>query len=260
MRCEARLAYADPSAALLFLTTAFGLRELTRKARPDGSLMAWLAFGHSMVMIGGSGPAHHQLSTPRLTGKPTAEINVSVDDIDRHFLRATAAGAVIVMPLEDTPWGLRQYRAVDPEGHGWHFMKPLRDVRDGKSTTEAMEPRLFYADERAALEFLDRALGLEERARVDNRDGSIMAWLGCGENSMMISRSDTPSGRHSPSETSGPSAMINLHVDDVDARYRRAVDQGARIGTALEDTSWGFRRFEAVDPEGHRWHVMQPLA
>ena len=58
MRCEARLAYDDEKTALEFLTKAFGLHEQTRMQGPDDSLMAWLEFGRSTLMIGRSGPEH----------------------------------------------------------------------------------------------------------------------------------------------------------------------------------------------------------
>ena len=104
-------------------------------------------------------PRAHNLYSPRQTGKPTAEVNVMVDDIDGHFHRATAAGAVIGTPLEDARWGYRHYEAVDPEGHGWHFMKPLQDLRQGKQhpkgwsfalSTPTSEPR-WSSDRRIRL-------------------------------------------------------------------------------------------------------------
>jgi uncharacterized glyoxalase superfamily protein PhnB len=258
--CEARLAYDDEKAALAFLTAAFGLREQARMENLDGSLMAWLAFGQSTLMIGRSGPARHNLYSPRQTGKPTAEVNVAVDGIDAHYHRARAAGAEIGAAPVDAQFGVRHYRAVDPEGHGWHFMKPLQDLRSGKATPERLELRLAYADERAALDFLTRAFGFREEARLDNPDGSFMAWLGFGGSVVMIGRADPALRQHSPQETARPTAMLNLRVEDVDAHYRHAVAQGARIVTDLEDTLWGHRRYEAVDPEGNRWHVLQESA
>ena len=182
-----------------------------------------------------------------------------VDDIDGHFHRATAAGAVIGTPLEDARWGYRHYEAVDPEGHGWHFMKPLQDLRQGKPAPEGLELRLVYTDERAALEFLTGAFGFREQARLDNPDGSIMAWLGFGDGFVMIGRADAAQRQHSPSETAKPTAMLNLHVDEINAHYQRTVSQGARIVTELDDTFWGYRRYEAVDSERNRWHIMQKL-
>jgi uncharacterized glyoxalase superfamily protein PhnB len=95
------LAYDDERSALAFLTTAFGLHEQARIGGPDHSLIARLAFGDSILMIGRSGAEHHNLYSPRQTGKPTAEVNVSVDDLDGYFHRARAAGAAIGTPLED---------------------------------------------------------------------------------------------------------------------------------------------------------------
>lgn len=259
-RCEPRLAYDDEEAALAFLTSAFGLREQARMKNLDDSLMAWLAFGRGTIMIGRSGPLGHNLYSPRLTGKPTAEVNVTVDDIDGHFNRASATGAVIVTHLEDAHRGIRHYRALDPEGHGWHFMKPLEDVKTGNATPERLELRLVYADVQAALSFLTRAFGFREQARIGNPDGSFMAWLGIGDAIVMIGPADADQRQYSPSETGRPTGMLNLHVDEIDQHYHRAVAQGARIVTELEDTPWGMRRYEAVDPEGNRWHVMQELS
>ena len=48
-----------------------------------------------------------------------------MDDIDAHYARARAAGAVIVGDLVDQDFGFRTYRAIDPEGHRWFFGAPL---------------------------------------------------------------------------------------------------------------------------------------
>ncbi len=44
-----------------------------------------------------------------------------VEDPDAHHDRARAAGAEIVMPLTDQPYGSREYAALDPEGNVWSF-------------------------------------------------------------------------------------------------------------------------------------------
>ena len=46
---------------------------------------------------------------------------VYVDDVDEHYARAKAAGAVILSEPEDGP-PARRYRAEDLEGHRWMFM------------------------------------------------------------------------------------------------------------------------------------------
>jgi len=51
---------------------------------------------------------------------------VEVDDVDEHFERARAAGATILSEPEDVPdFGVRHYRAEDPEGHRWMFSQDI---------------------------------------------------------------------------------------------------------------------------------------
>jgi uncharacterized glyoxalase superfamily protein PhnB len=48
---------------------------------------------------------------------------IYLDDVDKHFEVAKAAGAEIVHPPKDAPYG-RNYWANDPEGHPWFFTEP----------------------------------------------------------------------------------------------------------------------------------------
>lgn len=125
-----RLAYRDEVAALEFLTRAFGLveRRESRMEHPDG-MLAWLALGDGVVMIGRSGEQRHGLHSPLEAGASTAMVNVYVPDIDAHYRRAEAEGARIVTPLEDMFWGDRRYEALDLEGHRWHFAARMSEIR-----------------------------------------------------------------------------------------------------------------------------------
>jgi len=48
-------------------------------------------------------------------------IYVALHDVDSHYHRARAAGAEIVMEIQDTDYGSRDYSARDLEGNLWHF-------------------------------------------------------------------------------------------------------------------------------------------
>jgi PhnB protein len=48
-----------------------------------------------------------------------------VEDPDAAFDRAVAAGAKVVWPVADQPYGWRIGRIVDPYGHHWEIGKPL---------------------------------------------------------------------------------------------------------------------------------------
>ena len=56
---------------------------------------------------------------------------VAVDDVDAHHVRAVAAGATVIRPVENSPEaGMRLYTAEDPEGHRWMFGQRLAGERD----------------------------------------------------------------------------------------------------------------------------------
>lgn len=42
-----------------------------------------------------------------------------VPDADAAYARAVAAGAVVIRPLQDTPYGSREFAVKDPKGHSW---------------------------------------------------------------------------------------------------------------------------------------------
>ena len=45
------------------------------------------------------------------------EIVLEVEDVDAAFDAAERAAARVVEPLRDRPWGLRDFRVVDPDGY-----------------------------------------------------------------------------------------------------------------------------------------------
>jgi RNA polymerase sigma-70 factor (ECF subfamily) len=135
------------------------------------------------------------------------------------------------------------------------------------SRTPAMYPRLTYADEVAALEHLTRVFQFTERreARMGEAgdDEGMLAWLEFGDGVIMIGRA-TDAARdvhhlHNPREVGHATVMIMVTVEDIDAHYTHAVAEGATITMPIEDAFYGYRRYEADDLEGHRWHFHEPL-
>ena len=52
---------------------------------------------------------------------------------------------------------------------------------------------------------------------------------------------------------------VILHVSDVDAFHRRALEQGLAPTTAPVDAPWGERYFHISDPDGHELSFARPL-
>lgn len=120
------LLYEDGAAAIEFLTSAFGFREVLRSQSPEGRVWhAELAIGDGEIMLGEPGP---QYKSPKRLGETTVGIHVYVADVDGHYERARAAGAEIRAEPADQEYGDRRYTAVDPEGHEWFFAQKIREV------------------------------------------------------------------------------------------------------------------------------------
>ena len=52
---------------------------------------------------------------------------------------------------------------------------------------------------------------------------------------------------------------VIFYVSDVDALYRRAIEQGLSPDSPPSDATWGERYFHLSDPDGHELSFAQPL-
>jgi uncharacterized glyoxalase superfamily protein PhnB len=120
---------------------------------------------------------------------------------------------------------------------------------------------LAYADAPAAIEFLTKAFGFEERFRMELPDGSVgHAELGLGDEVVVMLASEWPAGGLvSPLKLPAVHAQIHVRVDDVDAHHACARAEGATIAAEPADQDYGERSYRAIDPEGHRWIFGMPL-
>ena len=120
-------------------------------------------------------------------------------------------------------------------------------------------PYLLYTDVAAAIEFLQRAFGFEEVLRYTGAQGYVNhAETRLGDD--VIYMGDPGDEYRNPAALGGATVLIGVHgVEDVDALCERARDAGAEITEEPADQEYGERRFSAVDPEGHKWFVAQPI-
>jgi uncharacterized glyoxalase superfamily protein PhnB len=117
------LLYEDATAAVEWLTSAFGFRE-TNRIELDGSVNhAELDVGDGSIVYLGHPPGE-AFRNPKHAGL-TSLVYVYVEDVDAHYAHAKEAGAEIVEELNDQAYGDRRYTADDPEGHEWCFATPI---------------------------------------------------------------------------------------------------------------------------------------
>jgi PhnB protein len=122
--------------------------------------------------------------------------------------------------------------------------------------TPDIYPRLAYRDELAAVDYLTRVFQFEENreARMEWH-GKYLAWLRIGSGVIMLGHANEDVHMiHSPLDAGLTTVIMHVYVHDIDAHFARAVAEGADITMELDDAFYGERRYEATDPEGHRWH------
>jgi len=132
----------------------------------------------------------------------------------------------------------------------------------------AVIPMIAYEDGPAAMDWLARAFGFRERARMTAPDGRLThGEMDTGGGLIMLA---TPSPHyHGPkrhreeceaarrwSEVSYIVDGVLVYVDDVTAHFERASAAGATILSPLEEGDVG-RRYRVEDLEGHRWMFME---
>ncbi len=113
------LAVRDVARAVDWYAEAFGAVEVgERLDAPDGRSVAEIEIDGRRVGLATEAP---ELGTPspESAGATTVRLSLEVDDPDAVAARAVAAGATLVFPVADQPYGMRQGRVVDPFGHHW---------------------------------------------------------------------------------------------------------------------------------------------
>jgi len=132
----AALVVCEAQKAIEFYKKAFEAEVRGVHNALDGKVMhAELKIGDSILMLADEFPGMGSSSPAKLGGSPVV-LNIYVDDVDKLFNRAAAAGAKVTMPLADQFWGDRYGRIVDPFGHHWALGSHKDDV-----SPEEMERR-----------------------------------------------------------------------------------------------------------------------
>jgi uncharacterized glyoxalase superfamily protein PhnB len=115
---------------------------------------------------------------------------------------------------------------------------------------------LCVADAAAAIDFYQRAFGVEEKFRLVEPGGRIgHAELAFGAATIMLSDEFPECGIRSPTSIGATPVTIHLHVDDADVMIASAVAAGATLQRAAEDQFYGERSGAVIDPFGHRWLI-----
>ena len=137
---------SDGLAALEFYKQVFGGTDGDTMMAQDGKRVL-----HGEVVVDGcklflsdefAASEGGSLKTPGSLGGTSIRVTMSVDDADAVVARAEAAGANVIMPVQDMFWGARYGRFVDPFGHEWGINQQVRELSKAEEDKAAAE---FFA-------------------------------------------------------------------------------------------------------------------
>ncbi|NEC89696.1 VOC family protein [Streptomyces sp. SID12501] len=146
----------DTGAFLDFVTHAFDGEELGRVLTEDGLV------GHGEIRVGDT----VVLAFDRHADWPAMPslLRVFVDDSEKVFSRAVAAGGQVITAVADDAFGQRGGRIKDPFGNIWWVVSCVEDVAEDEMWKRLQDP--VYAEAmRVAQETLDAELSGRGRGR-----------------------------------------------------------------------------------------------
>jgi uncharacterized glyoxalase superfamily protein PhnB len=112
----------DPDRLIAFLKDAFQAEVLYLMRQGDGKVLhAQVRIIDSMIMIGGA-DSHWPAEA--------SSLYLYVEDSDRIFASAVAAGAQVIMPVADQIYGDRMGGVKDPTGNTWWISTHTEEVSE----------------------------------------------------------------------------------------------------------------------------------
>ncbi len=130
---------------------------------------------------------------------------------------------------------------VNPVPAGYHSVTPYISVKGAAK----------------ALDFYQRAFGAEVVVRMDMPDGRVgHAEIVIGDSHVMLA-DEMPDMAdaiaRSPQTLGGTTCGLMIYLDDVDTRFKRALDAGGTVKRPVQDQFYGDRTGTLQDPFGHVW-------
>ena len=120
----------NAAAAIEFYKKAFGAVELFRMEAPGGKIgHAEIRIGDSPVMLADEYPDMGYRG-PESLGGSSVNLMVYVEDVDKIYPQAIAAGGKEMRPLQNQFYGDRSGTLADPFGHVWTISTQVEDVSE----------------------------------------------------------------------------------------------------------------------------------
>ena len=142
------LAVRDVRRAAEFYKNAFGFTVRGVMDSPQGAIHAELRLRDTTLMLSPENQQQNNLSASTIGNTP-ATLYILVDNVDKVFAQAVAAGAQVSMPVMDMFWGDRCGQVSDPDGNKWMIATHKAEPTE-KEMAEAMRQMMSQQPHAAA--------------------------------------------------------------------------------------------------------------
>jgi PhnB protein len=120
----------------------------------------------------------------------------------------------------------------------------------------SLTPYIVTQNAAQAIDFYSKYFKATELFRLLAPDGKIgHAELQVGDCKLMLADEYPDFGALSPISIGGTPVTLHMYVDDVDAVFKAAVDNGAIELRKVQDQFYGDRVGWLLDPFGHKWSI-----
>lgn len=120
----------DGEAAISFYEKAFGAVLEAKHPADDGKRLmhVHMTLGSGALYLHDDFPEYcdQGAKAPKRLGGASCTLHLEVADADAAWERALAAGATVLMPLDNQFWGMRYGQIEDPFGHFWSIGGPVK--------------------------------------------------------------------------------------------------------------------------------------
>ncbi len=135
---------------------------------------------------------------------------------------------------------------ASPDDLNEDLLAVLEEMTMLDTTVQRRISILVYADMEAAYEYLVRVFGLGPGGLSRTDDGTVVhGELQAGDGVVWLHPESSAFGLSSPRSLGAATASVAVMVDDVDAHFRRASEQGALIEYEPVDQPYGYREYSA---------------
>jgi MerR family transcriptional regulator, thiopeptide resistance regulator len=140
------------------------------------------------------------------------------------------------------------------------LLEVLEEMTMLDTTVQRRISILVYSDLETAYDYLVRVFGLGPGQLTRDDSGIVIhGELQAGDGVVWLHPESPAFGLSSPRSLGAATASVAVIVDDVDAHFRHASEQGAVIDYEPVDQPYGYREYSARDSEGGLWSFMKPL-